>query len=157
MARWGSKEPESSDESTAEDSTSEESTSEGSTSENSTSEDSNSGDSTSLEDQSLPPAPSLGPNTTIENKPTSEAVARNQPSETDAMGLDKRREVIGGSYGPSKARVVGTFTAVLSVIAIIAIGFFLLAKELDQPPETNVDAAPWSAPDAQQRPPKQLQ
>ncbi len=79
------------------------------------------------------------------------------PSDVDAMGLDKRRAVIGGSYGPSKARVVGTFTAALSVIAIIAIGFFLLAKELDQPPETNVDAAPWSAADAPQRPPKQLQ
>lgn len=89
-------------------------------------------------------------------RPGSGALERAR-SELDAMGKDKRRQVIGGTYGPTRTRIFATFATTFAVIAVLVIGFYLLAKELDQPPETNQVEAPWSAPDAPQRPPKDLQ
>ncbi len=73
------------------------------------------------------------------------------------MGRDKRREVVGGTYGPTRARVFGTFAAFIALVAALAVGFYFLAKELDQPPSENPDVAPWSAAEAPQTPPKPLQ
>ena len=73
------------------------------------------------------------------------------------MGLDKRREVVGGTYSPTRTRIVITFATFFAVVAVLAVGFFLLAKELDQPPETQADEAPWAQPDAPQDPVPQLQ
>src|SRR3954453_3403225 len=49
-------------------------------------------------------APSLGPNTVIEREPVEERLARHEQSDVDAMGKDKRRSVVGQTYGPTKAR-----------------------------------------------------
>jgi hypothetical protein len=78
-------------------------------------------------------------------------------SELDAMGRDKRRRVMGGTYGPTRARIVTTFAITFAVIGALATGFYLVAKEMDKPPETNAVEAPWAAPDAPQRPPRDLQ
>ena len=48
-------------------------------------------------------APSLGPNTVIEREPVEERLAKHEQSEVDARGLDKRRRVVGQSYGPARA------------------------------------------------------
>ena len=53
------------------------------------------------EDLSDTTAPSIGPNTTFEKDDPEERLARHEQSDVDAMGLDKRREVIGGSYSAS--------------------------------------------------------
>ena len=102
-------------------------------------------------------APSIGPNTTIEREDPETRLARHEQSDVDAMGLDKRREVVGASYGPSFARQATLYGAVLAVLAVIVIGFILLAGELDKAPETNEDQAPWSQADAPQTPPSPLQ
>ena len=102
-------------------------------------------------------APSVGPHTVIDKTPPEERLDFDKISNEDAMGRDKRREVVGGRYGPSRARVFGTFAAFFAVVAVIAGGFYLLAQELDQPPEENADVAPWSASDAPQKAPRPRQ
>jgi hypothetical protein len=102
-------------------------------------------------------APSIGPDTVIERKPPEERLDFDKISDEDAMGKDKRREVVGKTYGPTRTRVIGTFAAFLAVVAALAFGFYLLAQELDQPPAENPDEAPWSQAEAPQQPPKELQ
>ena len=109
------------------------------------------------EDISGTPAPSVGPNTTIEREPPEERLAKHEQSDVDAMGLDKRREVVGGSYGPSLARQATLYGVVLAVIVALVVGFIILAGELDKAPETVQDRAPWSDPDAPQEPVSPIQ
>src|SRR3954470_21215354 len=87
-------------------------------------------------------APSLGPNTFIEREPVEERLARHDQSEVDALGRDKRRPVIGQSYGPSKARQLGLYGIFLAVLVGLAIGGILLIGHFD----TSVNKVPCSAP-----------
>jgi hypothetical protein len=82
---------------------------------------------------------------------------REDAPDLDAMGLDKRRSVIGGRYSPSIARQATMYGIFLAVAAALVIGLIVLANELDQPPDRYTDQAPWSQPDAPQRPPEPLQ
>lgn len=66
-------------------------------------------------------------------------------SDVDAMGQDKRREVIGHSYGPSKRSQVMFFVAVAALIALILGGWTLAVATFDTAPESYPDKAPWSA------------
>jgi hypothetical protein len=102
-------------------------------------------------------APSVGPHTVIERPPPEERLDFDRISSEDAMGRDKRRTVVGGRYGPTRARVFATFAAFFAVVAALAVGFYLLAKELDQPPKNNPDEAPWSQEGADQQRPRPLQ
>jgi len=108
-------------------------------------------------EDSMTAAPSIGPNTVIEREPPEERLDFDKISETDAMGRDKRREVVGGTYGPTRTRVFATFATFIAVVAALGVGFYFLAKELDAPPAENPDEAPWSQPEAPQTPPKPLQ
>lgn len=92
-------------------------------------------------------APSVGPNTIIEREPPGERLARHEPSDVDAMGLDKRREVVGQSYGPSAGRQLTMYGISLAVAAALVIGGKLLADELDQPPDEVKDEAVWTGND----------
>ncbi|MGI9019719.1 MAG: hypothetical protein ACR2G3_03275 [Solirubrobacterales bacterium] len=114
-------------------------------------------DASGRQDISDTPAPSVGPNTTIETEPPEERLARHEQSSVDAMGLEKRREVVGGSYGASFGKQATLYGGALAIVAAIVIGFIVLAGELDKPPESNPDEAPWSNPDAPQTPPSPLQ
>jgi hypothetical protein len=106
-----------------------------------------------VEDISDTPAPSIGPHTTFEKiEPNRRPVT--EGSDVDAMGLDKRRQVKGGSYGPSLARQITLYGIFVAVVVALAIGFKLLADELDQPPDTIEHQAPWTGND---NPPRPLQ
>jgi hypothetical protein len=113
--------------------------------------------SSSLDDQQEVTAPSVGPNTVIDKAPPEERLAKHEQSSTDAMGLDKRREVVGESYGPSFARQATLYGVFLAVTAALVIGFVLLAGKLDQAPDSYADEAPWAEPDAPQRAPEELE
>ncbi|MGH2951430.1 MAG: hypothetical protein ACRDKX_05225 [Solirubrobacterales bacterium] len=102
------------------------------------------------------PAPSVGPHTTFERQSPEERLAGHEQSSVDAMGLDKRRPVVGGRYSPSFARQATIYGVFLAVVAALAIGFIVLAGKLDEPPDTNPDVAPWSREDAAQVPPAPL-
>lgn len=81
----------------------------------------------------------------------------NGPSDVDAMGLDKRREVIGQVYGPTRTRIVVRFVIFIAVVIVLLVAAKLAVDQLDKPPATNAAEAPWAQPDAPQRPPKPLQ
>ena len=101
-------------------------------------------------------APSIGPNTVIEKDDPEERLARHEQSDTDAMGLDKRREVVGGRYSPTIKRQLAMYGIFLAVVGAIAVGFFVLASELDKPPKNYPDKAPWAQADAPNVPPQPI-
>jgi hypothetical protein len=103
-------------------------------------------------------APSLGPKTTIEREPVEERLARHEQSEVDAMGLDKRRPVIGQSYGPSKARQFAVYLGFLAVVAALVVGGIILVGNLDKPVGKDVpNSAPWAKHGVKQIKPKPIQ
>jgi hypothetical protein len=75
-----------------------------------------------------------------------------EPTKVDAMGLDKHRQVVGGSYRPSMLRQAARFGIFFAVVGALFYGGKLLADDLDKPPASNPDKAVWSAPDAAQTP-----
>lgn len=99
-------------------------------------------------------APSIGPNTVIEREPPAQRLARHQQSDVDALGKDKRRQVVGHSYGPSRRQQLTFFGIVGALILVIWLGSKVMVAEFDQPPPTNADKAPWSQSDAEQTPPR---
>jgi hypothetical protein len=105
------------------------------------------------EEEFIPTAPSLGPDMVIEHV----RLAKHEQSELDAMGKDKRREVVGQTYGPTVARQVTLYGVFLAILAALVFGGKALTDKLDEPPASNPDKAPWSQPDAKQIPPKPIQ
>jgi hypothetical protein len=93
------------------------------------------------------PAPSIGPKTTFDKRSADERLAGHEQSDTDAMGLEKRRQVSGGTYGPTKTRQLVTWVIAVVVIGGAAFGLKALADKLDQPPAKVQDQAPWTGSD----------
>ena len=85
-------------------------------------------------------APSVGPHSTFTRRHHED----HQVSDVDAMGFDKRREVVGKSYGPSFGRQATMYGIFLAVLAALVFGGKLLADELDQPPAEVEDEAVWT-------------
>lgn len=102
-------------------------------------------------------APSIGPNTVIEREPPEERLDFDKISDTDAMGLDKRRQVVGHSYSAPLSKQLLLYGLFLAFVAALAVGAKLLIDELDAPPAEYADQAPWSQPDARQIEPKPIQ
>ena len=108
------------------------------------------------EDISDTTAPSIGPGTVIEKEDPEARLARHEQSGVDAMGLDKRREVIGGRYSPSVGRQAAMYGIFIAIVAALAIGFVIAINEFDQPPPEYDDLAPWAQEDAKQVEPAPL-
>jgi hypothetical protein len=89
-------------------------------------------------------APSAANIEDLEKFEPSEEAKRHKPSEVDAMGQDKRREVVGQSYGPSARRQIMFFVAVAAVLVVVVGGWLTLVSVFDKPPTHFKDAAPWS-------------
>jgi hypothetical protein len=93
------------------------------------------------------PAPSIGPHTTFDKRPASERLAGHEQSDLDAMGLEKRRQVIGGHYSATLTRQIVTYVIAVAVIIGAAFGLKKLADNLDEPPSKVEDQAPWTGSD----------
>jgi hypothetical protein len=91
-------------------------------------------------------APSIGPHTTV-TRPAHPEPVRHEQSDLDAMGLDKRREVVGKSYAPSFGRQATMYGIFLAVLAVLVFGGKLLADKLDEPPDQVEDRAVWTGND----------
>ena len=98
-------------------------------------------------------APSLGPNTVIERESVEERLSRHEQSEVDAMGLDKRRSVVGQGYGPSKARQFAVYLGFLAVVAALVIGGIILVNSVDTSVGKHIPcSAPWCKSEKQIKP-----
>lgn len=104
------------------------------------------------------PAPSIGPHTHLEkfHEAPEDRLAKHEQSDVDAMGLDKRRPVVGKQYGASATKQATVYGIAIAVIVGLVIGGKLAADELDKGPSVNPDKAPWSQADAEQRPPEPI-
>src|SRR4029079_11869827 len=65
-------------------------------------------------------------------EPSDEAKAH-EPSSVDAMGRDKRRPVVGHSYGPSARTQLMFFVAVGIVLVVVVGGWLSLVALFDKP------------------------
>jgi hypothetical protein len=74
----------------------------------------------------------------------SEEAKQHEPSKVDAMGQDKRREVVGHSYGPSRRSQIMFFVAVGIVVVVVVGGWLSLVAVFDKAPTHFNDQAPWS-------------
>jgi len=99
-------------------------------------------------------APSIGPNTVIDKEPPEERLAGHEQSDTDALGLDKRRQVVGQRYSASAGRQAAIYGIVIAVALGAAFGLKLLVDDLDKAPAHAAEKAPWSG---THREPKPLQ
>ena len=103
-------------------------------------------DDTEVEQESgEPAAPSIGAKTKIEHVPPEERLAGHDHDTEDAMGRDKRRQVKGESYGPSRTRVIVSFLVFFAIVGVLFIGLLFAVDKLDQPPDTVQAKAPWAA------------
>lgn len=103
-----------------------------------------------------PTAPSIGPKTVIDRPPPEQRLAKHDQSPVDAMGLDKHRQVVGGSYGPSFAKQMALYGGFVVVAIAVVIGFLTVVDRLDQPSAVHRDEAPWAQPGAPQIEPAPL-
>ena len=79
------------------------------------------------------------------------------PSHVDAMGRDKRRQVTGGTYGPTRTGIAVRFAIFLAIVIVLVVAAKIAVDELDKPPDTVSNEAPWAQPDSPQREPRPLQ
>lgn len=77
-----------------------------------------------------------------ERSPDSEQ--QQQRSDVDAMGQDKKRQVVGQGYGPSKKRQLAYYGIFLAIVVVAYLGFKVAVSELDKAPAKDADKAPWS-------------
>ncbi|HEX6602444.1 MAG TPA: hypothetical protein VF030_07350 [Solirubrobacterales bacterium] len=75
--------------------------------------------------------------------------------ENDAMGLDKRRAVVGQGYGPSKGRQIIYYAVFIGLLVLLYFGGRYAVDQLDKAPSHNPATAPWAQPPAKQQPPPQ--
>ena len=80
------------------------------------------------------------------------AAAKHDSSTVEAMGLDKRRAVMGQRYGASFTKQATVYGIFLAVVVALFIGAKFAIDELDQGPDTIEPEAPWSKPEAEQQP-----
>jgi len=76
---------------------------------------------------------------------------RGSRNDLDAMGQDKRRQVVGHAYGPSRKSQIAFFAIVVAVLVVAIGGYALAVAAFDQPKDDYPDSAPWAESGAEQR------
>jgi hypothetical protein len=89
-------------------------------------------------------APSSANLDKLERFEPSEEAKQHEPSDVDAMGQDKRRAVVGHSYGPTRRSQIIFFVLVGAVAVLLIGGSFAAIKAFDQPEDSYADKAPWA-------------
>ena len=77
-------------------------------------------------------------------------------SEKDAMGRDKRREVVGGQYGATVRKRLLVYGAVVGVIVVGAIVFLTVVTNYDNRDFPLKDSAPWTQANDESPPPRDV-
>lgn len=64
--------------------------------------------------------------------------------DVDAMGNEKRRQVVGQSYGPSIRKQLTVYGIFLAVLAVLVIGGLTVVSNIDNREMPIEDTAPWT-------------
>jgi hypothetical protein len=102
------------------------------------------------ESDAAPDEPSANKRT----RPYEESVAGR--SELDAMGNDKRRQVIGGQYGATVRKRLLVYGVAVAVIVGAVILSLTVVSSVDNKDIPLKDTAPWTADDATPEPPRDV-
>jgi hypothetical protein len=89
--------------------------------------------------------------------PSSEHEQAHAPSHVDAMGKDKRRQVVGQTYGPTRARQLTYYGIFVAIVLGLFFGAKFAVDELDKAPSKIENKAPWSQPGSPQLPPQRFE
>ena len=73
-------------------------------------------------------------------------------SRVDALGHEKRRQVVGKTYGPTRRRQLAYYGAFLAFLVVVYIVASIAISQLDKPPAHQAAAAPWAKPGAPKAP-----
>jgi hypothetical protein len=87
-------------------------------------------------------------------RPYEDSVA--ERSDQDAMGNDKRRQVIGGQYGATVRKRVLIYGIAIAVIVGAVILSLTVVSNIDNKEIPLEDTAPWTAADAMPEPPRDV-
>jgi hypothetical protein len=74
----------------------------------------------------------------------------------DAMGNDKRRQVIGQQYGATVRKRLLVYGAFVAVIVVAIIAFLTVVSSYDNRDIELKDTAPWTQAGAPQSPPRDI-
>ena len=77
-------------------------------------------------------------------------------SDKDAMGNDKRRQVIGGQYGASVRKRLVVYGIAIAVIVGLVILSLTVVSNIDNKEIPLKETAPWAAADATPQPPRDV-
>jgi hypothetical protein len=83
----------------------------------------------------------------------SEEAKQHEPSDLDAMGQDKRRSVVGNTYGPTRRRQALFFAMAAGVAVLLVVGAIAAIHAFDQPEKNYPDEAPWAQAEGADNPP----
>lgn len=78
------------------------------------------------------------------------------PTDLDAMGQDKRRQVVGRQYGATVRKQLTVYGIFLAVVAVVVIAFLTVVSSIDNRDMPLEDTAPWTAAEASQEPPRDV-
>jgi hypothetical protein len=98
-------------------------------------------------------APSSANIEDLEKFEPSEEAKQHEPSDVDAMGRDKRRSVVGNTYGPTRRRQAFFFAIAAGVAVLIVLGAIAAINAFDQPEKNYPDKAPWAQSGGADNPP----
>jgi hypothetical protein len=74
----------------------------------------------------------------------------------DAMGQDKRRQVVGQQYGATVRKQLTVYGIFLAVVVGIVIAFLTVVSGIDNREMPLEDTAPWTAADAELEAPRDI-
>jgi hypothetical protein len=77
-------------------------------------------------------------------------------SDVDAMGNDKRREVVGQQYGASRKKKLAIYGGVVAFLAVVVIAFLTVVKGYDNREVALKDTAPWTQENASNEAPRDV-
>lgn len=77
-------------------------------------------------------------------------------SDVDAMGNDKRREVIGKQYGASVRKRLLVYGAFVGIVVVLAIVFLTVVTNYDNREMPLKDTAPWTTASGAQEAPRDV-
>ena len=86
---------------------------------------------------------------------TAASTGRDESADSDAMGNDKRRTVVGQQYGATVRKRLIVYGAAVGVIVLIIIAFLTVVRSLDEREVALKDTAPWTQA-SEQNPPRDV-